>query len=114
AIRTDVEITLAQALAELKSAKPKAVKVVIQEPGQGTTTTTPTTIISVPKPPQDKGKGIIIEELVVEQVKSIKSLEQMRLDDELAFKLQAEKEEERFAREKAHQTEEANIAWDDV
>ncbi|GKB18625.1 hypothetical protein Tco_0852548 [Tanacetum coccineum] len=29
---TDVEITLAQALAELKSAKPKADKVVIQEP----------------------------------------------------------------------------------
>ncbi|GJV38844.1 putative ribonuclease H-like domain-containing protein [Tanacetum coccineum] len=32
AIITDVEITLAQALAELKSAKPKADKVVIQEP----------------------------------------------------------------------------------
>ncbi|GKD20630.1 hypothetical protein Tco_1222333, partial [Tanacetum coccineum] len=29
---TDVEITLDQALAELKSAKPKAIKVVIQEP----------------------------------------------------------------------------------
>ncbi|GKA84540.1 hypothetical protein Tco_0806135, partial [Tanacetum coccineum] len=111
---TDVEITLAQALAELKSAKPKAVKVVIQEPEQGTTTTTPTTIISVPKPPQDKGKGIMIEEPVVEQVKPMKRLEQMRLDEELAFKLQAEEEEERLAREKAHQAEEANIAWDDV
>ncbi|GJY47800.1 hypothetical protein Tco_0437756 [Tanacetum coccineum] len=32
---TDVEITLAQALAELKSAKPKADKVVIQEPEHG-------------------------------------------------------------------------------
>ncbi|GJS20446.1 hypothetical protein Tco_0449078 [Tanacetum coccineum] len=40
---TDVEITLAQALAELKSAKPKADKVVIQEPEQGTTTPTHTT-----------------------------------------------------------------------
>ncbi|GKG03772.1 hypothetical protein Tco_0314159, partial [Tanacetum coccineum] len=40
---TDVEITLAQALAELKSAKPKAVKVVIQELEHGTTTTTLTT-----------------------------------------------------------------------
>ncbi|GJW96857.1 putative ribonuclease H-like domain-containing protein [Tanacetum coccineum] len=58
---TDVEITLAQALAELKSAKPKADKVMIQEP---------------------------------EQVKPIKRLEQMRLDEELAFKLQAEEEEE--------------------
>ncbi|GJS72647.1 hypothetical protein Tco_0705488 [Tanacetum coccineum] len=85
---TDVEITLAQALAELKSAKPKAVK--------------------------DKGKGIMIEELMVEQVKPIKRLKQIRLAEELPFKLQAEKEEERFAREKAHQTEEANIAWDDV
>ncbi|GJS51417.1 ribonuclease H-like domain-containing protein [Tanacetum coccineum] len=87
---TDVEITLAQALAELKSAKPKADKVVIQEPEQGTTTTTPTTIIPVPKPPQDKGKGIMIEEPVVEQVKPMKRLEQMRLDEELALKLQAE------------------------
>ncbi|GJY76810.1 hypothetical protein Tco_0481926 [Tanacetum coccineum] len=115
AIITDVEITLAQALAELKSAKPKADKVVIQEPEQGTTTTTPTTIIHVPKPPQDKGKGIMIEEPVVEQVKPMKRLEQMRLDEELAFKLQAEEEEEeRLAREKAQQIEEANIAWDDV
>ncbi|GKD01092.1 hypothetical protein Tco_1171366 [Tanacetum coccineum] len=110
---TDVEITLAQALAELKSAKPKVDKVVIQEPKQGITTTTPTTIIPVPKPPQDKGKGIMIEEPVVEQVKPMKRLEQMRLDEELAFKLQAE-EEERLAREKAQQIEEANIAWDDV
>ncbi|GKC10428.1 hypothetical protein Tco_1007210 [Tanacetum coccineum] len=106
----DVEVTLAQAIAELKSAKPKADKVVIQEPKQGTTTTTPTTIISVPKPPQDKGKGIMIEEPVVEQVKPMKRLEQIRLDEELAFKLQAkEEEEERLAREKAQQIEEANI-----
>ncbi|GKA49120.1 hypothetical protein Tco_0742078 [Tanacetum coccineum] len=82
---TDVEITLAQALIELKSAKPKAVKIMIQELENGTTTTTPTTIIFI------------------------------RLDEELAFKLQAkEEEEERLAREKAQQTEEANIASDDV
>ncbi|GJY37187.1 hypothetical protein Tco_0422565 [Tanacetum coccineum] len=112
---TDVEITFAQALVELKSAKPKADKVVIQEPEQGTTTTTPTTIIPVPKPPQDKDKGIMIEEPVVEQVKPMKRLEQIRLDEELAFKLQAEEEEEeRLAREKAQKIEEANIAWDDV
>ncbi|GJT82426.1 retrovirus-related pol polyprotein from transposon TNT 1-94 [Tanacetum coccineum] len=112
----DVEITLAQALAEMKSAKAKADKVVIQEPEQGTTTTTPTTIIHVPKPPQDKGKGIMVEEPMVEQVKPMKRREQMRLDEELAFKLQAEEEEEeeRLAREKAQQIEEVNIAWDDV
>ncbi|GJU80381.1 hypothetical protein Tco_1282746 [Tanacetum coccineum] len=91
---TGVEVTLAQALAELKSAKPKANKVVIQEPEQGTTTTTPTTIISVPKPPQVKGKGIMIEEPVLQAGE--------------------EEEEERLAREKAQQIEEANIAWDDV
>ncbi|GKG37608.1 hypothetical protein Tco_0456831, partial [Tanacetum coccineum] len=72
---TTKEITLAQALEDLKSAKPKADKVVIQEPEQGTTTTTPTTIILVPKPLQDKGKGIMIEEPVVEQVKPMKRLE---------------------------------------
>ncbi|GJU36255.1 hypothetical protein Tco_1184609 [Tanacetum coccineum] len=89
---TTEEITFAQAPKELKSAKPKADK--------------------------DKGKGIMIEEPVVEQVKPMKRLEQMRLDEELAFKLQAEEEEdeeeERLAREKAQQIEEANIAWDDV
>ncbi|GKB09398.1 hypothetical protein Tco_0837710, partial [Tanacetum coccineum] len=61
---TDVEVTLAQALAELKSAKPKADKVVIQKPEQAT-----------------------------------------------SWK---KEEEERLAREKAQQIEEANIAWDDV
>ncbi|GKC63370.1 hypothetical protein Tco_1095968 [Tanacetum coccineum] len=84
---------------KLKSVKPKAAKVVIQEPKQGTTTTTPTIIIPVPKPLQNKGKGIMIEEPMVEQVKPMKRLEQMRLDEELAFKLQDE--EERLAREKA-------------
>ncbi|GKC75349.1 hypothetical protein Tco_1126123 [Tanacetum coccineum] len=51
---------------------------------------------------EDKGKGIMIKEPVVEQVKPMKRLEQMRLDEELAFKLQAEEEEEeeRLAREK--------------
>ncbi|GJX45890.1 hypothetical protein Tco_0262566 [Tanacetum coccineum] len=70
---TDVEITLAQALAELKSAKPKADK-------------------------------------------PMKRLEQMRLDEELAFKLQAEEEEERLAlpEKKAHKLKKPNIAWDDV
>ncbi|GJS22522.1 hypothetical protein Tco_0451154 [Tanacetum coccineum] len=39
----------------------------------------------------------------------------LRFDEELAFKLQAkEEEEERLAREKSQQIEEANIAWDDV
>ncbi|GKE29084.1 hypothetical protein Tco_1444468, partial [Tanacetum coccineum] len=56
----------------------------------------------------------MIEQRVVEQVKPMKRLEQMTLDEELAFKLQTEEEEERLAREKAQQIEEANISWDDV
>ncbi|GKB62358.1 hypothetical protein Tco_0918544 [Tanacetum coccineum] len=144
---TDVEITLAQALAELKSAKPKADKVVIQEPEQGTTTTptlttttaattiiadstrpkakgivfheqeqAPTPTVSSQQPSQvkvqDKGKGKMVEP---EPVKKMSKKDLLRLDEELAFKLQAEEEEEeRLAREKAQQVEEANIAWDDV
>ncbi|GJR10645.1 hypothetical protein Tco_0793297 [Tanacetum coccineum] len=48
--------------------------------------------------------------VVGKQVKPMKRLEQIRLDKELAFKLQAgeeEEEEERLAREKAQQIEEA-------
>ncbi|GJX23998.1 hypothetical protein Tco_0228443 [Tanacetum coccineum] len=57
----------------------------------------------------------MIEEPVVEQVKPMKRPEQIRLDEERAFKLQAkEEEEEKLAREKAQQTKEANIAWDDI
>ncbi|GJY57988.1 hypothetical protein Tco_0457880 [Tanacetum coccineum] len=66
---TTEEITLAQALEALKTSKPK-----------------------------DKGKGIMIEELV----KPMKKKDLIRLDEEVALKLQAEfDEEERLAREKA-------------
>ncbi|GJX94430.1 hypothetical protein Tco_0349016 [Tanacetum coccineum] len=54
---------------------------------------------------QDKGKGIMLEEPV-----KMKKKDQISLDEELAFKLQAEEEEEeRLAREKAQQIKEANI-----
>ncbi|GKD51094.1 hypothetical protein Tco_1280070 [Tanacetum coccineum] len=86
-------MTLAQALEELKSAKPKADKLLAQDPEQ---------------------KGLLF-------MNSSKHLHQQflhnnhhRLDEELAFKIQAEEEkEERLAREKAQQIEEANITWDD-
>ncbi|GKA77806.1 hypothetical protein Tco_0784343 [Tanacetum coccineum] len=142
---TKVKITLAQELAELKSAKPKADKAVIQEPEQGMTTTTLTTTTAAitltvastrpkakgiiiheqdqaPTPTvssqqsshvkdQDKGKGKMVKP---EPVKKMSKKDLLRLDEELAFKLQAEEEEERLGREKAQQIEEANIAWDDV
>ncbi|GJT35529.1 hypothetical protein Tco_0925948 [Tanacetum coccineum] len=49
-----------------------------------------------------------------EHVKKLSKKDILMLDEELAFKLQAEEEEERLAREKAQQIKEVNIAWDDV
>nr|GEY38081.1 hypothetical protein [Tanacetum cinerariifolium] len=49
-----------------------------------------------------------------EPVKKLSKKDQLMLDEELAFKLQVEDEEERIPREKAQQFEEVNIAWDDV
>ncbi|GJT91183.1 putative ribonuclease H-like domain-containing protein [Tanacetum coccineum] len=136
------EVTLAQALVALKSAKPKADKVMLQEPEQGTIITTtaattvtaastrpkakglviheqeqaPTPTVSSQQPSQlkvwDKGKGIMVEE----PEKPMKKKELIRLDEEIASKLQAEFDEEvRLAREKAENEEEANIvSWDNV
>ncbi|GJV60250.1 hypothetical protein Tco_1466350 [Tanacetum coccineum] len=63
---------------------------------------------------QDKGKGKMIE-----PEKPIKKKELIRLDEEIASKLQAEFDEEvRLAREKAKKEQEANVAlteeWDDI
>ncbi|GKE33155.1 hypothetical protein Tco_1452477, partial [Tanacetum coccineum] len=106
---TTKEITLAQALEALKTSKPKVKGIVFQEPGKSTTTTTISSQQS-----QDKGKGILIE-----LVEPIKKKDLIRLDEEVALKLQAEfYEEERLAREKAEKEKEANIAliktWDDI
>ncbi|GKB01400.1 hypothetical protein Tco_0829444 [Tanacetum coccineum] len=95
----------------LKSATPKADKVVIQEPDQDTTTptltttTAATTITAVRIRPRAKG-------LVIQPVKKMSKKDLLRLDEELAFKLQAEEEdeEERLAKEKSQQVKEANIA----
>ncbi|GKC80217.1 hypothetical protein Tco_1130991, partial [Tanacetum coccineum] len=124
---TEVDLTLALALAESRSAK---TKVVVQELGQSTTTIAPSTIpkaksitfrdlgesttrttpTPIPSNIKDKGKAKIIE-----PERPLKKKEQIRLDEELALKLQVEEEEEdRIAREKAQQVEEANISWDNV
>ncbi|GJZ44058.1 ribonuclease H-like domain-containing protein [Tanacetum coccineum] len=98
---TTEEITLAQALEALKTSKPKVKGIVFQEPSTITTTTTISSQQS-----HDKGKGIMIEETV----KSMKKKDLIRLDEEIALKLQAEfDEEERLAREKAEK-EKANIS----
>ncbi|GJX50627.1 hypothetical protein Tco_0277472 [Tanacetum coccineum] len=101
------EITLAQALTDLKSTKPKAKAIAFREPGESTTTTTP-----IPSKIQDKGKAKMIEP---EPVKKLSKKDQLKLDEEIALKLQAEiDEEERIARAKEEKIDEANIAWDDI
>ncbi|GKC78820.1 hypothetical protein Tco_1129594 [Tanacetum coccineum] len=107
------EVTLAQALAALKtvSSRPRAKGIVFHEQEQA-----PTPIVSSQQPSkikvQDKGKGKMNEP---KHVKKLSKNDQLRLDEELAFRLQAEEEEEeRIAREKAQQIKEANTAWDDI
>nr|GEV19997.1 hypothetical protein [Tanacetum cinerariifolium] len=98
------DITLAKALMEIKSVKSKALKFVIQEPEQ----------VSSQQSSQvkDKGKGKMVEP---EPVKKLLKNDQLMLDKEIAFKLQAkEKEEERIAKERAQQIKEVNIAWNDI
>ncbi|GJQ93052.1 hypothetical protein Tco_0004191 [Tanacetum coccineum] len=80
------------------------------QPGKSTTTTT--TISS--QQSQDKGKGRLIE-----PVKPVKKKDLIRLDEEVALKLQDEfHEEERLARENVKKEKEANIAlietWDNI
>ncbi|GKB69506.1 hypothetical protein Tco_0930918 [Tanacetum coccineum] len=59
---------------------------------------------------KDKGKAKMIK-----LEKPLKKKEQIRLDEELAFKLKAEEEEQaRLVREKAEKVEETNISWDNV
>nr|GEU54264.1 retrovirus-related Pol polyprotein from transposon TNT 1-94 [Tanacetum cinerariifolium] len=103
------EVTLAQALVELKHTKPKAKAkgIVFHEPEESTTTTTAT----IPKPKsQDKGKPIMIEEPVKPKKK-----DQIKLDEEAALRLQAEQqaefdEEQKLTRKRTQQELEANIA----
>ncbi|GKB61084.1 putative ribonuclease H-like domain-containing protein [Tanacetum coccineum] len=97
------DITLAQALEEMKSTKPKKKGFVIKDLGECTTTIS-SQLSS--QQSQEKGKGILIE-----TVKPMNKKNQIRLDEETALNLQAEfDEEERLAREKAEKEEEANIA----
>ncbi|GJZ38366.1 hypothetical protein Tco_0584557 [Tanacetum coccineum] len=93
------------------STRPNAKGLVIHEDKQATTLE-----VSSQQPSQvkakDKGKGIMVEE----PKKAMKKKELIRLDEEIASKLQAEfNEEVRLAREKAEKEEEANIvSWDNV
>ncbi|GJR01987.1 hypothetical protein Tco_0524971 [Tanacetum coccineum] len=84
-----------------------AATITFRDPGESTTRTT---LTPIPSNIKDKGKAKMIE-----PEKPLKKKEQIILDEELAFKLQAEEEEQaRLAREKAEKVEEANISWDNV
>ncbi|GKD54359.1 hypothetical protein Tco_1287746 [Tanacetum coccineum] len=108
---TNVELTLAQTLVELKSARPKIKGVVMQEPSESTPT------ISLQLPLQVKGQGSKDKgkAKMIEPEKPLKKKDKIKFDEEEALRLQAKfDEEDRLAREKAQQVEEANIAWDDI
>ncbi|GJX32163.1 hypothetical protein Tco_0242018 [Tanacetum coccineum] len=97
------EVTLAQALEALKSAKPKADKVMLQELEQGTITTTTAATTVTAASIRPKAKGLVIHEEEQATTPTV-------LDEELAFKLQAEEEEEeRLSREEAN-----IVSWDNM
>ncbi|GJS00025.1 putative reverse transcriptase domain-containing protein [Tanacetum coccineum] len=114
------KVSIASALAKVSAATittatiPTPRKgIAITDPGATTTTRT----ISSQQPSQakvqDKGKG-----KMEEPEKPIKKKDQIRLGEELSFKLQAKEEEAILAREKAKKEQEANVAlteeWDDI
>ncbi|GJZ45940.1 hypothetical protein Tco_0593536 [Tanacetum coccineum] len=110
---TTEEITLAQALADLNSTKPKAKGIAFREPGESTTTIFSQQLQDKGLS-QDKGKGILVE-----PEKPLKKKDQLKLDEEIALKLQAKiDEEEIIARAEEEKIDEANIAlteeWDDI
>nr|GEV10842.1 hypothetical protein [Tanacetum cinerariifolium] len=97
------EVTLAQALVELETSKPKVKGVVIQEPSEYPTTTT-----TIPKQKsQEKGKGI--RERVKKELKANIALietwddvqAKINADYQLAERLQAEEQQELTDEEKA-------------
>ncbi|GKE08972.1 hypothetical protein Tco_1412523, partial [Tanacetum coccineum] len=109
---TNVELTLAQTLAELKSARPKTKGVVMQEPSESTRPTVSLQLPSHAKGQGSKDKG---KAKMIEPKRPLKKKDQIKFDEEEALRLQVKfDEEDRLAREKAQQVEEANIAWDEI
>ncbi|GJT33321.1 hypothetical protein Tco_0923740 [Tanacetum coccineum] len=101
------DLTLAQTLIDIRSAKPKGKRVMIGEQNESTTRTRPQQL-----PLKDKGKAIMEE-----PEKPTKRKDQIRNDEEVAQRLQAQlqaklEEEDRLVRQRE---EEANIiSWDNV
>ncbi|GKA27427.1 hypothetical protein Tco_0713595 [Tanacetum coccineum] len=101
------DLTLAKTLIDIRSAKFKVKRVVIGEQSKSTTRTRPQQL-----PSKDKGKGIMDE-----PDKPTKKKDQIRHDEEVAQRLQAQmqtklEEEDRLVRQRE---EEANIiSWDNM
>ncbi|GJR20567.1 hypothetical protein Tco_0969094 [Tanacetum coccineum] len=101
------DLILAKSLIEIRSAKPKVKGVVIGEQSESTTRTRPQQL-----PSKDKGKAIMEE-----PKKPTKRKDQIRHDEEVAQRLQAQlqaelEEEDRLVRQRE---KEANIvSWDNV
>nr|GEU42815.1 hypothetical protein [Tanacetum cinerariifolium] len=96
------DITLAQALVEIKTLKPKVRGIIIQEPSKTPTTTT----IPISSKVHDKGKGIMVEEPL-----KMKKKDQIGFDEQEARRLQAEiDEQDMLAKEKAQLIEDENLA----
>nr|GEU81141.1 hypothetical protein [Tanacetum cinerariifolium] len=105
-VPTTDEITLAKALIDIKTSKPRAKGIVIQEASE---TPTPTPIDSSQQPSKAKDKG---KAKIIELEKPLKMKDQIMIDEKVAKNLKAQmqaelEEEERLARQKE---EEANIA----
>nr|GEU79553.1 uncharacterized mitochondrial protein AtMg00810-like [Tanacetum cinerariifolium] len=104
------ELTLAQALMEIKTSMPKAKGIIMQEPSEALTITT----ILIPLKVQDKGKGIMVEKTL-----KMKKKDQIGFDEQEARRLQAEiNEQDRLTEKEAQKALEANTAvieqWHDV
>ncbi|GJT54745.1 retrovirus-related pol polyprotein from transposon TNT 1-94 [Tanacetum coccineum] len=100
------EVTLSQALAALKSVKPKVKGDIIKEPSIPVSADCALIKAKV----HDK-----VKEKMIEPEKSLKKKDLIRLDEELASKLQAEfDEEETLAREKDKANVSLTKEWDDI
>ncbi|GJW79780.1 hypothetical protein Tco_0143755, partial [Tanacetum coccineum] len=105
----DEDLIIAQTLMKMRNEKSKVRGVVMKEPSE---TATRPTVPPQQHDPKDKGKG-----KMVEKEKPLKKKDQIKFDEEIAQRLQAQmqaklEEEERLARERE---EDANIAeWDNA
>nr|GEY26804.1 ribonuclease H-like domain-containing protein [Tanacetum cinerariifolium] len=103
------EITLAKALIEIKTSRPKAKGMVMQEPSE-TPTPTPIVYSQQSLKVHDKGKGIMVEEPL-----KMKKKDQISIDKQEAQRLQAKcNEDERLAREKNEANNAVIEQWNDV